>query len=156
MPLAHHHRNLLLCTGLVLYSAATACCQSKKTLQQIQLIEAAKEKRTAIQRKIDSQLLQAIEEYKGKKKPTTPPTEKVDVRADSSGNVAVDINAAVSDSLLQQIRVLGGTINYASKEYHSIRATIHLLQVETIAAWPEVLFIQPAVQAMNNNTMPLQ
>ncbi|MEO6916144.1 MAG: hypothetical protein ABI151_11205 [Chitinophagaceae bacterium] len=106
-----------------------------------------KKSRTAIQQKIDSRLLQAVKENRGEKK-TTP--EPVNVGADKSGNLTVDIDTKVSDTLLDQIRSQGGTIISSFKEYDAIRVLINLCKIEAIAAIREVKFIKPAALAQTN------
>ncbi len=128
----------------------TAQVRHKKTVRQIQQLQKEKQARTALQRKIDSQLLQAIREHAGKKMTDGVELEPIKVQFDSNGNVPVDISARVSDSLLNKIKALGGQIIFPSKQYNTIRASVPIEQVETIACEPSVTFIQLAVQAVNN------
>src|SRR5438552_10069000 len=118
---------------------------SPETLQQIAALEAEKTSRTAVQQKIDSQLLQAIRESRGQQMATGVQLDRANVKADDSGRLEVDISTAVNDDLLSKIEGLGGEIIYPSWEYKTVRARVNLSAVEAIAGLAEVRFIQPAV-----------
>jgi hypothetical protein len=111
---------------------------------QIQVLQEEKASRTPIQQKIDSQLLYALQ----KTHTTDSATDlRPTVKIDSSGNVLVDIDAKVTDSLLGNIKHVGGKIFNSFPRDHTVRAELPLVQVEFIAGLPEVKFIQPAVEA---------
>jgi hypothetical protein len=111
---------------------------------QIQVLQQEKASRTPIQQKIDSQLLYALQKtHKTGSSTELRPTVKID----SSGNVLVDIDAKVTDSLLGNIKHVGGKILNSFPRDHTVRAKLPLAQVEFIAGLPEVKFIQPAVEA---------
>src|SRR4051812_5258302 len=120
---------------------------NQQTLKQIELLQQEKRLRTPIEQKIDSRLLQAVREKLGQAMAKGVQLEPAKINADNLGNLTVDINADVSDQLLVKIQQLGGNIIFPSAEYHTIRATINLSMVKTIAAYPEVKFIEPAVQS---------
>jgi hypothetical protein len=133
---------------LLLFVCESAVCQiNPKTQQQIQNLIAEKKSRTPTERKISSQLLQAVREASGRPMAKGVPLKPANVRADSTGSLQVDINAAVTNTLLAKIKALGGRIIYSSVKFHSIRAQINLTMVETIAGYPEVKFIKPAERA---------
>jgi hypothetical protein len=117
---------------------------NSKTNKQIELLIKEKNLRSAIQKKIDSQLLQAVREKQGKKMTKGVDLQPASVSSDEKGNLPVDISADVTDQLLKKIANTGAVIIYPSKEYHTIKAEINLLMVEKIAAFPEVKFIAPA------------
>ncbi len=119
---------------------------SPETLQQIAALEAEKTSRTFSERKIDSQLLQAIRESLGQQMATGVHRDRVNVNADDAGRLEIDISTAVNDDLLSKIEGLGGEILYPSWEYKTVRARVNLSTIEAIAGLPEVRFIQPAVQ----------
>ncbi len=121
---------------------------SPATMKQIQLLIQEKNSRTPAQRKIDSRLLQAVREYRGEKMAQGVDLDRADVEADLSGILKVDINAEITDAFLSKITSLGGSIIYASPQYHTVRASVSLKSVEKIAAYPEVKFIEPAVKSM--------
>ena len=119
----------------------------KQTLDQIQVLLNEKNLRTPIEQKIDSRLLQAVREKEGQPMAKGIKLEPADVSADKVGNLDVDIRANVTDELLTKMQKLGANIIFPSAEYHTIRATINLAMVRTIAAYPEVQFIEPAVKS---------
>lgn len=117
--------------------------------QQIAALLADKSARTPAQRKLDSNLLWKIKQLRRDPIATSAVASlRSDVALNSSGQTTVDITADVSDALLDQIRALGGVIESAFPQYHSIRAQISPLQAEQIAALAGVIFIQPAQEAM--------
>src|SRR5258708_1886532 len=79
---------------------------------------------------------------------------KADVKADDTGNLAVDLSAKVSDALIAKIQNSGGRIIYSSPRYNTVRAQIKLTDVENIAGYPEVTFIQPAVGSKTHSLAP--
>ena len=103
------------------------------------------------EQKISSQLLQAIREYKGEMVKGVY-SQPANVNADSAGYLKVDISATVSDSLLNTIRHLGGTVIYPSAVHKTIRAIINLARIEELALSSAVTFIKPASLAITNNT----
>src|SRR5438874_1026686 len=121
---------------------------SPETLEQIAALEAEKSSRTASEQKMDSQLLQAIRESRGQQMATGVHLDRANVNADDAGRLEVDISTAVNDDLLSKIEGLGGEIVYPSWEYKTVRARVSLSTIETIAGFPEVRFIQPAVPYM--------
>ncbi len=132
-----------------------ACAQMKKqTVQQIQQLQDEKNARTKTQQKIESHLLQAVKEAKGEKSAAGVALQPADVNIDEKGLVNVDIAATVTDSLLQNIKNLGGEITYPSKEYKTIRAKVPLSKIETVAGYPAVTFIGPAAIPHNNRIAP--
>lgn len=141
----HHLINYWLIAWLFL-SAFTPAAQAQQSKQTEQIGALLKEKgsRTATERKISSQLLQAIKEYSGDKEDQGVGLEPAQVGTDKDGNLVVDINAPVTDELLSSIKALGGKIIYPSKRYHAIRAQVPILMVKKIAAYEAVKFIKPA------------
>ncbi|MDQ2856309.1 MAG: neuroendocrine convertase 1, partial [Acidobacteriota bacterium] len=57
--------------------------------------------------------------------------------------MVVDLTTTVDDAVLAAIKQIGGEILLASEAYHSIRVRLPIDQLETIAAYPQVRFIQP-------------
>ena len=128
---------------ILLANKVFAQAKSNATPQIDSLIK-EKQSRSQIQQKIDSRLLQAIREMQETKTGKRVKPGPAMVHADSNGNIEVDINAEVTDSLLDKIKVLGGRILNHSIKYHSIRAIVNLMKVEKIAGYPDVKFISPA------------
>lgn len=111
-----------------------------KTLDQIKALQARAAGLTPAQRKIDTQLLDAM--------PNVAAAPGVSIRTvipqDSSGQVEVDITANVSPALIEKITSLGGVVVYAFPESHAIRARLALGRLAEIAADPGVIAIKPA------------
>ena len=117
------------------------------TQRQIQSLSLEKKSRTPAERKISSQLLQAVRESTGKQMVEGVNLRPANVRADAAGNLQIDINASVTPALLARINALGGKIIYASAKYHSITAKVNLSMVQAIARFTEVRQIRPAAKA---------
>ena len=66
---------------------------------------------------------------------------------DANGMVSVDIEATVTPDLLASITAAGGTVAGSWPAYNSVRATLPVIQLETVAASPAVRSISPAEQA---------
>jgi hypothetical protein len=136
-----------LAFSMVFFLAQQSSAQQlqQQTLDQIALLRQEKISRTPTEQKIDSRLLQAVRERRGQKMVAGVELEPANVNADGSGKLKVDIKADITDQFLSKIESLGGKIIFPSAEYHTVRAEVNLAMVETIADYPEVKFIQPAV-----------
>jgi len=120
--------------------------------QQIQALLEEKETRTAAQQKIDSQLLYAIKMRRGEKIANNVQSLSIEVGADDAGLVTVDISALVDDQLLNELRGMGVAVSNVFRQYNSLRAVVSLEQLETIAAFSQVRFIQPKQEALLSQT----
>lgn len=139
----------LLAVFFVLLIAPAASAQlAPATMRQIQSLLNEKQLRTPVQRKIDSRLLQAVREARGDKMADDVMLEAAVVNAEKSGILKVDIKGVITDELIRKIEAVGGSVIYASPRYGTVRAEIGLSRVETIAAYPEVKFIEPAAEAI--------
>ena len=126
-------------------------------LRQIQTILQEKLSRTPAQRKLDSHLHLSAQLVRGVFSPATMPgIENLSKRLvfDADQRVHVDIQATVSDDLLNQIEFLGGTIESSLPEYRAIRAWIPLLQAETLAEREDVTSIMPAAKGFHSSGPP--
>jgi len=137
---------------ILLIWCCLACSQSyaqfkPETLQQIESLLQEKESRTPAQQKIDCHLLQALRERRGEKMAPGTNLEPSRVLAAGNGNIKVDISAIVTDQLLAKIESIGGKIIYPSWKYNTIRAIVNFSMIETISAYPEIHFVEPAVEA---------
>ena len=125
-------------------------CQAQLTpegIRQIDKLEQEKNSRSATDKKISSQLLQAIRAHHGRDMADSVKLQPPNVGIDSLGRLNVDINATVTDSLLANIKGLGGIIIFSSTQFHSMTAKVNLDIVEKIAAYAAVRFIKPAAIA---------
>src|SRR5215472_11271548 len=94
---------------------------SGEAISQIVALETEKSSRTPTEQKIDSQLLQALRESRGRQMTAGVHLERANVNADNGGNLKVDIDADVTDDLITRIEGLGGQIIYPSWQYGTIR-----------------------------------
>lgn len=107
-----------------------------------------KESRTTAEQKIDSQLLIAIEQERGRRSDT--PIEEVKLRRDSKNRVLVDVRVPVTKKILAALKNHGAKVISTSARDHSIIAYIALNQIEPVAKLKEVKFIMPAAEATTN------
>lgn len=149
LKLVNNYRAFVSVILICLFLNSCVCAQQSdaKTKAQIELLLKEKQQRSPSEKKIASQLVQAIREHQGKKLAKGIDLAPANVNADSLGNLSVDITGEVSDLLLRKIQDVGGTIVFSSVEYHSITANVNLTKVEAIARLPEVKFIQPSARA---------
>jgi hypothetical protein len=117
-------------------------------MQQIQALEDEQESRTPAQRKIDSQLLLAARRERGEAIMAQLQSVHLSIQANDEGKVVVDITADVTDDLLARITAAGGEVIDPVPQFHSVRAALPIIQLEAVAEAPEVLFIQPQVDAI--------
>jgi len=135
------------------WDLAMAGTLTASAANQIAAIVAEKGSRTPIQQKIDSQLLYAARIQSGQPAVQGLTQLRSSVEPNASGAVLVDISAEVTDQVLSDIRSLGGSIINSFPQYAAIRASLPLLQVEKVAAIPEVSFIGPAERSIVNKVV---
>ena len=105
--------------------------------------------RTPAQKKISSQLLDAIKRHSDTTD-AVPRDPGVTVDVDADGRALVDIDAAVTDDLLAVIATLDAVVISSFPQYDAIRARVPLDQLEALAGRTEVRFIRPADIATTN------
>jgi hypothetical protein len=133
-------------------SAQTAAVERSGALQMRSLLQ-EKESRSPAQQKIGSQLWYALQSSRGQAlggMTDVYASANERVKPDASGQVTVKIHGSVSDSVVAQIKSLGGSIKYASPTSQAILATLPIHAVERLAANPEVSHISPAPIARTN------
>lgn len=118
-----------------------------QALRQIKALLEEKELRTPAQQKIDSQLLYASKMRRGEKLASNVDKLSVDVDANDAGLVTVDITAIIDDQLLSRLRGMNIDVSNVFPRYNSLRCIVSLEQLETIARFSQVRFIQPKQQA---------
>ena len=106
-----------------------------------------KERRTAAQQKINSQILYEIYRLRGEAERNAVPPGPTGVKIDARGRALVDIRADPTPALQNSIRHAGGVVLSTSVRGRSIIARVPLLKLETLAADPAVRFIEPAAEA---------
>lgn len=166
---------LLLLSGFVLQASGvisigeminpTAAAQSKnqnadtkkispEAIRQIEALMNEKESRTPAQQKVDSRLLYTAKMWRGEAIASEVATLETGLAADAKGFIDVEISANVTAGLLKQLKVMNAEIIAKSVEYHSITARIPLGEVESLAAFEDVIFIQPRLESTNNRIEP--
>lgn len=123
---------------------------SPKVLRQIQALQVAKALRTPAQQKMDSHLIDGEKMQRGEAVAKGVPTLRSDLDKDDQGRVLTDIDAQVSDELLQRIAGLGGLVVNHFEQFHAIRARLPLTKIEILAARNDVRFIRQAATATYN------
>lgn len=123
---------------------------SQHARDQIQAIQDEKALRTPFQRKMDSHLVHAAKNKRGKGFSAALGIPAPDVKTTADGRVLVDIDAKVSPDLLARIAAAGGRIVNHFPQFHAIRAELPLDQIETIAGLDDVRFVKRAAKARTN------
>ncbi|MEO6259053.1 MAG: neuroendocrine convertase 1, partial [Thermoanaerobaculia bacterium] len=123
---------------------------SRASLQQIEELLSEKHSRSKAQQKVDSQLLFAAKARQGKT--LTPHIQSLEtsVETDEAGFTVVDITANIDNDFLNRLRAQGAHVLYSYPRYRSVRALVALESVETVAAMPQVIWIQPKQEAMTS------
>lgn len=125
---------------------------SPEALAQIEALIQEKESRSQIERKLDSQLVYELKMDRGQAVANGVRTLETDLPVSDNGKTIVDITASVSDGLLLQLRESGADIMNVTAERDSIRASVSLDSLESIAAMSDVRFIQPKQDAMTSGS----
>jgi Subtilase family len=112
---------------------------------QIVAMEQEKGMRTAVQRKIDSNLLYTMRMMSGQSAAPGIPVVYTGIDLDEKGRMVVDITANVTDALLEKLNASGALVQYSNADFRSIRAIVPPSQLENIAASQDVIFIGPKV-----------
>jgi hypothetical protein len=121
---------------------------SAQAMAQINALAAEKRGRTAVQRKIDTNLLWGAKMARNEAIAQGVQTLEVYLPDVTRDGVAVDVRAEVSQALLDQMVRLGAQIMDVSARYENIRLRIDISQVEALAALPQVRHVMPKQEAM--------
>ncbi len=145
---------VLIATVLVTATASRAQDASdeisESALEQIRAIEEQKDARTPEQMKMDSHLVEACDEARQGIATLAAPEVAAEFATDAVERILIDIDAVVSDELLDAIEDLGGEIVSSVAEFNSVRALLPLESMEILAARSDVRFIEPAAQGTTN------
>jgi hypothetical protein len=125
---------------------------SAEALAQIEALIQEKESRSPTERKLDSQLVYELKMDRGQAVANGVRTLETDLPISDTGKTIVDITANVSDGLLSELRENGADIMNVTAERDSIRASVSLDSLESIAALSDVRFIQPKQDAMTSGS----
>lgn len=114
----------------------------------MRLLTEWKNGRTAAERKIDSQLLFALDRQSGRMAGALSTIEPLALPKEGALEVDIDLVPGVDPGpVVAGIRTLGGTVAFSSSRFASLRARVGLDSIRPLAARPEVRRIVPARQA---------
>ena len=126
---------------------------SPAAARQIKSLIEEKESRTAIQKKMGSQLWYALKMER--KQAITPlvPTLEVETVRDGQGLVAIDIKSKTTsiNPILDFVKLVNGRIQSAHPRFQSVLAYIPILEAENLAALRDVHFAELWVKPQNNS-----
>jgi Subtilase family/Abnormal spindle-like microcephaly-assoc'd, ASPM-SPD-2-Hydin len=122
--------------------------------RQISALQHEKLSRTPAQTKIDSNVLYTLRMLTGQEAAPGVPYLYTGVDLDVHNNVVVDMVANVTESLLSKLSAAGAQVLYSNVSLRSIRAIIPPSEIEGIAASPDVIFISPRQESLNNRRNP--
>ncbi|MBC7910219.1 MAG: S8 family serine peptidase [Pyrinomonadaceae bacterium] len=125
---------------------------SQNALGQIAAFYEEKTQRTPAQRKIDSQLLATLRMSRGEDVARGIRTIETGVELDREGKTLLDIDATVTDKLLDSIRKMGGDIVSSFPQFRAIRTRFPLAQLEALAALPDVKFINREFKSITHSS----
>jgi hypothetical protein len=119
-----------------------------EALAQIEALIAEKDGRTAVQQKIDSQLLYERSMESGQALGGGLWIVETDLPYAADGHVVIDVHARAGSGLAARLPATGVEVVWVSDDGSSLRAHINIDDVEALAADPDVLFVQPRQDAM--------
>jgi hypothetical protein len=99
---------------------------------------------TTVLNKLDGQIILALKQSSGLAPFDKPTTLQPDIPIKDGNRVLVDIQAAVSQALLDQVALAGGQVINGSATATSLRAMIPLLQLGTLANRTDIKSISTA------------
>jgi subtilase family protein len=123
---------------------------SPEALAQIEALIREKESRTETEKKLDSQLIYEAKMERGEAIADGVRRLDTDVPYTYDGRTVVDITANVSDHLLMELSDNGAEILETVADRNSVRVAVPLVNLEAIAALPDVKFVQPRQDAVTS------
>ena len=130
---------------------------SEKTIQQLQTLEQAKEQRTPVEKKMSSNLLNAVRESQHVPIAAALPSVRPQaVPPQPEDRVFVTVKGQITPELQEFITSRGGTGIAALPEEKVLSAQLPLSQVEGVAARPEVKSLDFAAKATKNQARGVQ
>src|SRR4051794_10669312 len=120
-----------------------AARMSVRVASQINALVAEKRARTAVQRKIDSQLIYGARIAAGRAIAAGVTSLRVRLPMTADNRALIDVRAPISDALLGRLRGLGAEVIGANARYRHVALRVPLDLVEAIAAIPEVVSVVP-------------
>ncbi len=120
---------------------------------EIEALIQEKESRSPIEQKIDSQLIYELKMRSGVAIAAGITRLATDVPYANDGHAIVDVTAKPSSDITATLAAVGAEIVSSSDDRTSIRIHIPIERIETLAAHPDVLFIQPRQEAKTSGTV---
>jgi hypothetical protein len=108
----------------------------------------------AARSKLDGQLLLALRKNRGEPPFDKPTTLEPEIPIKDGDRVLVDIEGLVSQALLSQVTLGGGTLPDSAASSTMLRAMVPLSQLEAIASRPDVKSISPAQLSVTTRLEP--
>src|SRR3954469_3238452 len=121
---------------------------SAEALAQIAALIADKQARTPVQQKIDSQLLYEQKMEAGDQVADGIWAIDTDIPYASDGHLIVDVQAESASAVAARLAQSGVEIESAAADGSSFRAHVDIADVETLAADPAVIHVEPRQNAM--------
>ncbi len=139
-------------TGLFSQSVPPAI--ASRAVEQLRLLTAWKSGRSVDERKIDSQLLFALDRRDGRLAGALAGIRAPELPDGGRLEIDLDLTASVDpEALAIRIRTLGGQVGFSSSRFRALRATIGVDRIRTLAAHPGVRRIVPARQAYTHEVV---
>jgi Subtilase family/Ig-like domain CHU_C associated/FG-GAP repeat len=118
---------------------------------QIAALLREKASRTAVERKLDSHLVYELKQAQGQAVAPGVPRLATHIVYETDNRVIVDVRVGeVTDPLLQQLASLGVDILSSHPAAGAIRLQATLAQIASVAALPQVIFVQPRQEAITS------
>jgi subtilisin-like proprotein convertase family protein len=118
--------------------------------EQIAQLVDEKATRNAAQQKMDSQLVYLVRKKAEPAAFNRLNQFQADVKREPDNRILVDVRAVVGKGLTDFIKANGGTLVVEVPAFNTVRALLPEAALEAVAARPEVLLVEPAVQATTN------
>ena len=130
-----------------LFAQGPARTLAPSAIEQVRQLTEWKNGRTAAERKIDSQLLFALDRRSGRMAGALSTIEPLALPKEGALEVDIDLVPGVDPGpVAAGIRTLGGEVAFSSSRFASLRARVGLDSIRPLAARPEVRRIVPARQ----------
>src|SRR3954469_19826750 len=129
-------------------SAQTAAADiAPAALAQIEALIREKGIRSEAEQKIDSQLIAELRMERGQPIAIGVDVAVIDLPYANDGHLVVDVKARVTNRLVARFAALGLEVLSSDPQSGTLRVHLDIDQVETLAALPDVSFVQPQQQA---------
>src|SRR3954470_15227904 len=129
-------------------SAQTAAADiAPAALAQIEALIREKGIRSEAEQKIDSQLIAELRMERGQPIAIGVDVAVIDLPYANDGHLVVDVKARVTNRLVARLAALGLEVLSSDPQSGTLRVHLDIDQVETLAALPDVSFVQPQQQA---------